>query len=198
MKNLFKHSALWITAAALLTGSAAAENNKVASVNIESLMAQYDRVQVELDKLKLTEDKLRAAQEERMAPVLKMKEELAALKEKFESPTLSKKVKDEAVSSYKVLLAKAKQLNEANQVVLQRQFRASQLEREAVLLSVKDDMVLLVEKYAEDNGYALVFDVYAKTQSLLPTIIYNKSTTDITDEVIKFINAKAETQKDSE
>lgn len=195
MKKNIKLSAAFFTLLFLLTGAVTAEEPKMASVDINALISEYYRLPIEEKKLIANAERVKKEDQVVMDQLKTMGAELVKLKEAIDDSATAKEKRAQLAKEYEAKLKKAQNMRKAGIATNTRRGRAFEVEKLALLTSMRSDIVKIVTKYAESEGYELVFDKAGITSNLMPFVVYSKGSTDITESVLKILNVAAPATK---
>lgn len=198
MKSYFKHSALVLFAASLFVGSASAKELKIATVNTKTIFQKYYRGAIEIEKVVALKKKAEEVSELESAKITALKAELDELKKIIDDTSSSKEAKDSAAKQFETKRKKGSKMHSDFVAAHNRRVRLLASEQKEVTESLRDEVIDLVRKYAEDQGYDLVFDQFAVTKNVISSAVYVKQSTDITFEALEFVNSGDPSKKTAE
>jgi outer membrane protein len=163
---------------------------KIAVVNMEKIYNDYYKTQAKMSQFEKQKEVYKNYS-------ISLRDELDKLKKKYENTIkesqnitlkddIRKKKQDEAANLRDILGVKEKELIEYNRSKLRELTEKSRTVRETLIKEIKKT----VKEVGILEGYHLVMDSSAKNINNIETIIYSSPYIDITDNVLKKLNAK--------
>ncbi|MDC0088070.1 OmpH family outer membrane protein [Akkermansiaceae bacterium] len=195
MKNSFKRSIIFLTAAALLTASATAESLKVATVDVEALFKGYHKTAVEQKKISEEFARINKDNTDRQESMRAIETQLSDLRKKIEDPTIAEKLRTEAKNTFKTKLNEIKAIEQERKDSLGRRSKALEAQKFTSIQGIRNEIVKLVVEHSKTEAYDYVFDKSGVSQNQLPFLVYTKGTLDITDEIMVKLNKDAPAKK---
>ena len=112
-----------------------------------------------------------------------------------ENELLTTDARSAAASRAKLLQGRLEQKQDEIMEYRENGLREIESKQQNVTNALADELATLVRKYAADNGYTLVFEVSGRTFSRVPAVLVYPKGSEITDAVIKVINAGHEKER---
>lgn len=188
-----KKSLFSFLGAAMLTGmsltSATAKEDVIITVEIDAALDQYYKVEDFLTEMKASETKAREKATAIESVGNKLVEEFQELREQASSDILMEEARKEAATDaqkkFEEIQAKEQELRKFVGET-QRQFEARRHQQINLFYA---EIAEVVKEIAKERGATLVIDVSARAGDGRPPVLYTDGSYDITEEVIKRINA---------
>lgn len=197
MKNCFKLSFVLMAAAALFTGSAVAQDLKIATVDVESLFNKHHRKVTEHQKMNEELARINQESNDRMETMRGLQTQITDLRKQIEDPTIADKVKREKVEILQTKMNEGRAMEQERRDTYERRRRALDVQRQASIQSIREEIMKLVVDYSKTEDYDYVFDTSGLSSNGLPFLVYTKDAADITADIMVLINkdAPAETEE---
>ena len=175
----------------IVAATVGAGDFKFAVVDMERLFKEYYKTKISTAKLEKQAAMFKEYADKLAASQLKLQEEFKALRDASlniaYSETERKSKRLAAQDKYRQLKAKELELQQYNSEK-HAQLRKSE---EDMRKSLVNEIRRAIARYANQNGYDLVLDYSGKTMNTLPTAIYFKPDSNITDTILNLINKGA-------
>ena len=148
------------------------------NINIENLRKQY------LDGFNLLKDEFQASLSEYQKVVADAENEL-----------LSEEVRENARSKAQLLESRLQQ--KQDEVMRYRQEGLGEIEnrQQQIVEKLAEELLEQVRKYADAQGYTTVLEVSGKSLNRVPMVISYPKNQEITDAIVKLVNAGHEAEK---
>ena len=177
----------------LAAASARAQNNKIATIDLQKAFNKYYQYDVMRKALAHESDDIESDHKNMMNDHTKAVEEFNKLKDSVGDRGISE---DEKKARQAKVEAKAKDIRAMENDIRNFEERAqSQLEtdQQRTMKKLLDDIRNAVNAKAKDAGYAMVIDSSAQIPNVAstPVVLYTSGVNDITDDIIKQLNAGA-------
>lgn len=175
-------AAVWL-AALLPLG---AEPPRMATVDASVLFKRYHRTQTE--QTKLAEAKAKLSEDPRLAVIKKIRSELRELRDEIRNTTNSEYDREEFFRQFQMKSHELRSLQRDTSQHLET--RKKDLDRRLVKISkaLLAEIHATIQRVAATEGYDMVLENGGDTSSQVPTLIYIRHATDITDLVLKELN----------
>ena len=177
--------------ALFISAGAFAQGNKIAVVDMEMIFKEYYKTKVADANLKKQAEVFKEYAEKLNDSLVKLQDEFKKLRDDAQNIALSDVERESkrlaAQDKYRQAKEKEdefKQYSTDKQSVLRNQYE----DQRAKLL---EEIKSVIQRKSVAEGYDIVLDSSGKTLNNIPSIIYFKSTMDLTDVVIKEINLPA-------
>ena len=194
MKKHLKFSALFCALAlvtALGTGSAKAQQLKVATVDMQELFKEYHRTTAEQQKFSEEFARIQKENNERLTGIRTLEETLQSLKKKIEDPTLGDNVKREKSREFQLKLDEAKAMDRERREFLGRRTRALDLKKQSSMQGILEEIRERITEYSKTEAFDLVLDKSGFSTNQVPFVLYTKDATDITKALLEGLNEDA-------
>lgn len=198
MKNCFKRSITFFTAAVLLAGSAIAQDLKIATVDVESLFKGYHRTATEQKKIAEEFARINKENNDRQETMREMEVQLVDLRKQIEDPTIAEKIRTAAKTKFQTKLNEAKAIEQERKDSIGRRSSALESQKQSSIQGIRAEIVKMIVEHSKTEAYDYVFDKSGLSQNQLPFLIYTKGTLDITDEIMTKLNKGAPVKKAGE
>ncbi len=183
-----KKLALWFTGLLMAANLSAAEI-KIAVIDMDKTFREYYKTK----EAEATINERRAAFEkdlrDQMADYQKMVDEITKLKQSSEDKTLAEGVRQEKMKAYETKVQDIRTLEaKINQFKAQR---GRQLDDQFVRMrkGIIDEITKLIQDFGAKEKYTLVMDRSGMSMYGVPVLLYSQDVKDVTDEIIKGLNA---------
>ncbi len=189
MRHLLLTSFVAIAITSLFTPTQAHAELKVAVVEMQKIFKDYKKTQEADANLKEQMNGYKKERDERMEDYRKLVEQIKGLRDTAQDPSLSEDARTEKNQALEEKVNEARQrereireFDGTTQKLFQDQ---SKRMRDKILEEIQAE----IDKFAKGK-YSLVFDKSGMTLNGTPTVIYTEGLTDLTDEILKTLNAK--------
>jgi Skp family chaperone for outer membrane proteins len=189
MRHLLIISFVAIAVTSLFNPTQARAELKVAVVEMQKIFKEYKKTQEADTNLKEQMNGYKKERDERMDDYRKLVEQIKGLQETAQDPSLSEDARKEKGSALEEKVNEARQrereIKEFDQTT-QRLFQdQSKRMRDKILAEIQTE----IDKFAKGK-YQIVLDKSGMTLNGTATLIYSEGLTDLTDEIVKALNAK--------
>ena len=186
--KVIKWVAVVVLALALTEGARAAEM-KVAVVNAGALLKQYYKTARADAQFQDQVEEFGAERDKLLAEHRRLKKEFEQLRAESQSKAFSEDARDKRKVQAEEKLTQVVEYE--NNIRDLAQSRRKQLEDDGRRMQKKllGEIQDIVQAYAKTNGFALVLDSSGPASSALPTVLFADEKLDITDAVLKILNA---------
>lgn len=191
MKNYLKLSVLFCAVAALTMGSASAQRLEVATVDMQKLFKEYHRTTEEQQKFSEEFARIQKENNERLAGIRALEEQLQELKKKIEDPTLGDSVKREKSREFQLKLDEAKAMDRERREFLGRRTRALELKKQASMQGILEEIRKRIVDHAKAEDFDFVLDKSGLSANQVPFLLYTKDAADITGALLTELNKDA-------
>ncbi len=179
-------------AAALLLAFAwtAAAELRIATVDLDKVFQSHPKTQKAEEGLKAAEVRIKADMEKMAGEAKALQDEAQKLKEAANTPMLS-----ETARMQKKLEAEDK-LTELQELQLRirrtQETRLKQLRDQLMKTrqGIVDELMAAVKAFAQEEGYAMIFDVSGLTMNAVPLAVYADDELDVTAAIVERIGGK--------
>jgi len=172
--------------------SASAEQFKVATVNMTTLLNEYHKTKAAEKEEGVGAEEIRKRDSERISSIQAMVEELRNLQKQFEDPSLSAEKKKEISKVAKDRQTTLQGLQKEREDFLGRSRRALSTKMVALMNEIRAEVIKAVNEHAASLDANFVFDDSGLTTNQVPFLVYVRNKEDITADVLKKLNAVAE------
>lgn len=195
MKHILLHRGLLaITVAAVLilsAGAARAQGVKIGSVSLDKLYAEFYKTKIARKTFEDSVAVYRKDRQQRLDDLSKLSDEFQKLREEAASQALTQEKREQ---KGKAAQEKAAEFGKARQAVQDfeqssQQFLGDQQRRQNT--AIMKEILETVRKKARDGGYTLMVDSSGLGSAGIPGAVYADEKLDITDLVLKDLNANA-------
>ena len=182
----------------LLASPAAVAQDKlnIATVDMQELFKQYHRTNEVQKQINVERARIKKDNEERLARIRTLEEQLETLGKQIEDTTISDAKKQELSKERQVKLQEGIALDRERREFLQRRNQALNEKLMQRMKSILEEIRKLVEEQAKKSDYDYVFDKSGMSATQVPFLLYTKDSSDITAELLKVLNKDA--PKDAE
>lgn len=190
MKNILKMTVPAVLLFSFMTAPALAQT-KIATVDLSVLFKNYYKTKLAQSSLDDRKARIDKDESSMLDDLKKGDAEYKQLLAKANDQALSS---DERDKSQKAADAKLKQLQDTKSALDQydRTAKANLSDQyQRMRQKILDEIQSVVTEKAKAGGYTLVFDSAAETANATPAIVYNSGGADLTDVVLKQLNAGA-------
>jgi outer membrane protein len=182
-----------IALAATLIGTASAQDTKIkiATVDMQELFKQYYRTNEAQKQINVERARIQKENNERLARIREIEENLGTLKKQIEDPSTSDSKKQSLFKDWQVLQQEGVALDRERREFLQRRNQALNENMLQRMKGILEEIRKLVEVQAKTDNYDYVFDKSGLSTSQVPFLLYTKDATDITAQLLKDLNKDA-------
>lgn len=191
MKKYIQFSLILCALALVSTGAVNAQRLKVATVDMQKLFKEYHRTNEEQQKFSEEFARIQKENNERLAAIRKLEEELQVLKKKIEDPTLGDNVKREKSKEFQLKLDEAKAMDRERREFLSRRTRALELKKQASMQGILEEIRKRIVDHSKKEDFDYVFDKSGLSANQVPFLLYTKDATDMTATLLTELNKDA-------
>ncbi|MEM6883824.1 MAG: OmpH family outer membrane protein [Verrucomicrobiota bacterium] len=178
-----------IAASAFLTPSQAHAELKVAVIEMQKIFKEFNKTKEADISIKEEQNGYKKQRDERMESYRKLAEQIKGLRDEAMDPSLSDAAKDDKNKAYEEKVNEARQLEreirEFDQTTVKLLRDQSTRMRDQILKEIQAE----IDTFAKGK-YSIVLDKSGMTLNGTSTVVYTEGLTDLTDELIKRLNAK--------
>ena len=191
MKKYIQFSLVVCAMALVSVGTASAQRLKIATVDMQKLFKEYHRTTEEQQKFSEEFARIQKENNERLASIRKLEEDLQVLKKKIEDPTLGDNVKLEKRKEFQLKLDEAKAMDRERREFLGRRTRALELKKQASMQGILEEIRKRIVDHSKKEDFDYVFDKSGQSANQVPFLLYTKDATDITAALLSKLNKGA-------
>lgn len=191
MKKYIQFFLTFCALAVVTAGSASAQRLKIATVDMQKLFKEYHRTTEEQQKFSEEFARIQKENNERLAGIRKLEEELQVLKKKIEDPTLGDNVKREKSREFQLKLDEAKAMDRERREFLGRRTRALELKKQASMQGILEEIRKRIVDHSKKEDFDFVLDKSGLSANQVPFLLYTKDATDITAALLTELNKDA-------
>ena len=180
-------------AASLATTAAIAADGKlnIATVDMQELFKQYYRTNEAQKQINVERARIQKDNNERLARIRDLEENLANLRKQLEDPTAADSKKQSLFKEWQMQQQEGIALDRERREFLQRRNQALNEKMVQRMKGILEEIRKLVEEKAKADNYDYVFDKSGLSTSQVPFLLYTKDATDITAGLLKDLNKDA-------
>ena len=171
--------------------SATAEQFKVATVNMTTLLNEYHKTKAAEKEEGVGAESIRKLDSERISSIQAMIAELRNLQKQLEDPSLSVDKKKEIAKVGQDRQVTLQGLQKEREEFLGRSRRALSAKMVGMMNEIRAEVMKAVNEYAATVDANFVFDDSGLTTNQVPFLVYVRNKDDITAAVLKKLNAGA-------
>ena len=179
-------------AASLATAAVAQEGKlNIATVDMQELFKQYYRTNEAQKQINVERARIQKDNNERLAKIRELEENLAKLRKQLEDPALNDSKKQTLFKEWQGQQQEGTALDRERREFLQRRNQALNEKMVQRMKGILEEIRKLVEEKAKAEDYDYVFDKSGLSTSQVPFFLYTKDATDITAVLLKELNKDA-------
>ncbi len=179
-------------AASFATIAVAAEGKlNIATVDMQELFKQYYRTNEAQKQINVERARIQKDNNERLARIRELEENLAKLRKQLEDPALNDSKKQTLFKEWQMQQQEGIALDRERREFLQRRNQALNEKMVQRMKGILEEIRKLVEEKAKVDNYDYVFDKSGLSTSQVPFLLYTKDATDITAGLLKDLNKDA-------
>jgi outer membrane protein len=179
-------------AASLATAAVAQEGKlNIATVDMQELFKQYYRTNEAQKQINVERARIQKDNNERLAKIRELEENLAKLRKQLEDPALNDSKKQTLFKEWQGQQQEGTALDRERREFLQRRNQALNEKMVQRMKGILEEIRKLVEEKAKVDNYDYVFDKSGLSTSQVPFLLYTKDATDITAGLLKDLNKDA-------
>ena len=184
---------LTLAFAASFATMAVAQEGKlnIATVDMQELFKQYYRTNEAQKQINVERARIQKDNNERLAKIRELEENLAKLRKQLEDPALNDSKKQTLFKEWQGQQQEGIALDRERREFLQRRNQALNEKMVQRMKGILEEIRKLVEEKAKVDNYDYVFDKSGLSTSQVPFLLYTKDATDITAGLLKDLNKDA-------
>ena len=177
----------------IVTSASAQEgkDDKIATVDMQKLVAQFYKTAETRDSFKVYEDEIKEQNTIRVDAIKAIVEEAKKIQKQAEEPTLDREKKNELFNELNRKQQEVQGLDGDLTAWIQRKQTALTEKAKIDFGEVRMEILKMVQKYGEDEGYDYIFDRSGASGAGVPILSYTKDATDLTAVLLEIINKDA-------
>jgi outer membrane protein len=181
--------ALTLSLGGLLTAQDA--RLKVATVDMQALFQEYHETKATRTKFEGEQTRVVRDRDERLARLNELKKEIDELQKQLGDPSVADAKKQTLFNDRQAKQQQFESLQKELEEFIQRKSRALNEQMQLRMKAILEEIRGKVQQHAADEGYDYVLDKTGASTSQVPILLYTKDATDITEVLLKGINAGA-------
>jgi len=189
MRHLLTISMVAIVATAMFSPAQTRAELKTAVVDLQKIFNDYKKTQEGLANLREQESGYQKEYEERMEDYRKLVEQLKGLHDAAQDLSLSEDARTEKNKALEEKVTEARQRERAVREFRSTTKKLSQDQFKRMRDNILEEIRGEIDKFAKGK-YSIVLDKSGLTFNGAPTIMYTEGLTDLTDELVKTLNAQ--------
>lgn len=182
-------ASLWI----LSIGTASAQKLKIATVDMQRLFNEYHRTNEEQQEINIERARIQKDNNLRLEKIRGIEDELNKLRETLNKEDLSDKERQEATEESRNKFEDGKHEERARIEFLNRRNEALNEKMKKRMKAILEEIKQLVSEKATSGDYDYIFDKSGNSRQGIPFLIHAKDATDLTDGLLKELNANQTT-----
>ena len=184
---------LTLAFAASFATMAVAQEGKlnIATVDMQERFKQYYRTTEAQKQINVERARIQKDNNERLAKIRELEENLAKLRKQLEDPALNDSKKQTLFKEWQGQQLEGIALDRERREFLQRRNQALNEKMVQRMKGILEEIRKLVEEKAKVDNYDYVFDKSGLSTSQVPFLLYTKDATDITAGLLKDLNKDA-------
>ncbi|GAA5494975.1 hypothetical protein Rhal01_01144 [Rubritalea halochordaticola] len=190
MKNILKSICI-VAAFAISIGSAAAQNLKIATVDMQKLFNEYHLTQTTQEKVKVDQARIQQENGERLKKIRDLQSKIENLSKQKQDPTVSDKKRVELEREIQMRVSEGNAADNERRQWLARRNKALNENIVAEMRSILGEIREKVEAHARENDFDLVLDKSARSANQVETFVFVKDKFDITAQLLETLNKNA-------
>jgi outer membrane protein len=163
----------------------------IATVDMQELFKQYHRTNEAQKQINVERARIQKDNNERLARIRELEENLAKLRKQLEDPSLADSKKQTLFKEWQMQQQEGIALDRERREFLQRRNEALNEKMVQRMKGILEEIRKLVEEQAKLDNYDYVFDKSGLSTSQVPLLLYTKDATDITATLLKNLNKDA-------
>jgi outer membrane protein len=163
----------------------------IATVDMQELFKQYHRTNEAQKQINVERARIQKDNNERLARIRELEENLAKLRKQLEDPSLADSKKQTLFKDWQMQQQEGIALDRERREFLQRRNQALNEKMVQRMKGILEEIRKLVEEQAKLDNYDYVFDKSGLSTSQVPLLLYTKDATDITATLLKNLNKDA-------
>ncbi len=182
-----------VALAASLATVAVAQDGKlnIATVDMQELFKQYYKTNEAQKQINIERAKIQKDNNERLAKIRDLEENLTKLRKQLEDPSLNETKKQALYKEWQADQQTGTALDRERREFLQRRNTALNEKMVQRMKGILEEIRKLVEEKAKVDNFDYVFDKSGLSTSQVPFLLYTKDATDITAGLLTDLNKDA-------
>ncbi len=198
MKNVIKKLVLaGVASAFILNGAAVRAEMKIATVDLRKVFDNYYKTKQADEILKKEGDDVQKDHKEMVDKYKKLEQDWKDLISRANDQAISSAERDKAKQQAEKKLVELRDeeqyVNDFDRVAQQKLFEKKKLKWDAIVTEIRQ----VVNSKCKAAGYNLVLDISGETMNNTPVVLYTDGSNDVTDTILKELNATAPAVSDS-
>ena len=175
----------------LAGGAATAQKLNIATVDMQQLFKEYHRTNEAQKQINVERARIQKENNERLARIRELENELQDLRKQLEDPSISDKKKQDLFKEFQMKTQEGVALDRERREYLQRRNAALNEKMVQRMRGILEEIRKLVEGQAKSDDYDYVFDKSGLSTSQVPFLLYTKDATHITPGLLTELNKDA-------
>ena len=177
-------------------GAASAQKLKLASVDMQRLFNEYHRTAEQQQEINIERARIQKENNERLEEIRKIEESLATIRKELEDPNLSDKRRKDLMDESQRKFEDGNHAHRTRQEFLKRRNKTLNEKMVKRMRGILNEIKQLIEEKATAGDYDYIFDSSGNSNQGTPFLLYASETTDLTEMLLKELNADAEKEDD--
>jgi Skp family chaperone for outer membrane proteins len=192
VKKLLKIIAVFFSALIITSSSLAQDkNDKIGTVNMQQLLAQFHKSAPVLETFKGYEKQIIERNKTKAEEIRALMDEAAKTQKRAETPSFAREKKEQLLREAQSTRVEAKAREDARIAWITRKKTAFS-EKQAVELGVlRKEIMGMVREFGDAEGYDYIFDKSGSSGASIPILAYAKDATSLTEKMLERINRDA-------
>ncbi len=190
-----KPGLLFISALLLSASLAGAQQLKIATFDFQKAFSEYYRTKDAEGELQARVATFKKEDQERTNDYRKIAEEAQKLQDGAQDKTLSEAARQERLKAFQAKVQEVQNLQRAIQEFRTTRGRELEDRSQRIRQGLIDEITKVVVDVGAKGKYTLVIDKTGRSLNGTPVLLYSQDLPDITDEVVRAINATKATPK---
>jgi outer membrane protein len=166
---------------------------RIATVDMQELFKNYYRTSEAEKQMNVQRARIQKENNERLARIREIEENLGTLKKQIEDPSTSDSKKQSLFKDWQIQQQEGVALDRERREFLQRRNQALNENMLQRMKGILEEIRKLVDVQAKTDNYDYVFDKSGLSTSQVPFLLYTKDATDITAILLNDLNKDAPT-----
>ncbi len=184
-----KPGLLFISALLLSASLAGAQQLKIATFDFQKAFSEYYRTKDAEGELQARVATFKKEDQERTNDYRKIAEEAQKLQDGAQDKTLSEAARQERLKAFQAKVQEVQNLQRAIQEFRTTRGRELEERSQRIRQGLIDEITKVVVDVGAKGKYTLVIDKTGRSLNGTPVLLYSQDLPDITDEVVRAINA---------
>jgi len=164
---------------------------KVATVDMQALFQEFHETKTTKTTFEGEQTRVVRDRDERLARLNELKKEIDELQKQLGDPSVADAKKQALFNDRQAKQQQFEGLQKELEEFIQRKSRAPNEQMQLRMKDILEKIRGKVQKHAAEEGYDYVLDKTGASTSQVPVLLYTKDATDITEVLLKDINAGA-------